>query len=112
YLNQSMHRMTFVFKISKTFDKVEFSRVNTSFYYDPNNAVSKTKDVDKPEAVFYSEKVNGEDSTGYLINVDQLFISEKMDPVKPMITPSPFGPPVFNLGGLNTAKSKYFQLRS
>src|SRR5687767_12065323 len=28
YLNQSMHRSTFVFKIQKSFDKLEFIRVN------------------------------------------------------------------------------------
>jgi len=112
FLNQSMHRMNFVFKISKTFDKLEFSRVNTSFYYDPGNPVSKTKDVDKAEAVFYSDKVNAEDSLGFLINADPLFISEKMDPVKPVSPPGFFTLPTFSLGTLNTAKSKYFEVRS
>ncbi|MCW3117459.1 MAG: Matrixin [Chitinophagaceae bacterium] len=112
FLNQSMHRMNFVFKISKSFDKLEFTRVNTSFYYDPANPVSKTKDVDKAEAVFYSDKVSAEDSTGYLIPADPLFISEKMDPVKPSTIPSFFTLPTFSLGMLNATKSKYFQVRS
>ncbi len=112
FLNQSMHRITFLFRISKTFDKLEFTRVNTSYYYDPENPMSRTKNADKPEAIFYSDKINGEDSTGYLVAVDQLFISEKMDPVKPVTVPSFFTPLTFNLGGLNTSKSKYFQLRS
>src|SRR5260221_12096119 len=98
FLNQSMYRLTFLFKISKSFDKLEFSRINTSYYYDPESPMSRTKNTDKPEAVFYSDKVNGEDSTGYLVNVDQLFISEKMDPVKPITTPSFFTPLTFNLG--------------
>ncbi len=112
FLNQSMYRLTFLFKISKSFDKLEFSRINTSYYYDPASPMSRTKNTDKPEAVFYSDKVSGEDSTGYLVNVDQLFMSEKMDPVKPAAAPSFFTPLTFNLGGLNTSKSKYFQLRS
>src|SRR6266516_4520682 len=56
FLNQSMHRVTLVFKVQKAFDKLEFSQVNTHFYYDPNNPVSKTAGVDKPEAVFLAEK--------------------------------------------------------
>ena len=112
FLNQSMHRATLVFKVQKSFDKLEFFRVNTSFWYDPANAVSKTADVDKPEAVFLSEKIAGEDSSGYLINADGLFISEKLDPVKPNLGPSPFAAFTFNLGMLNTAKSKYHELRS
>ncbi|MBC7949782.1 MAG: zinc-dependent metalloprotease [Chitinophagaceae bacterium] len=112
YLNQSMHRATMVFKVQKSFDKLEFSRVNTSFWYDPMNAVSKTSTVDKPEAVFLAEKVVGEDGDGYLISADGLFISEKMDPVKPIFPPGPLAATTFNLGALNTAKSKYHQVRS
>ncbi|MDP9230736.1 MAG: Matrixin, partial [Bacteroidota bacterium] len=112
YLNQSMHRATLVFKVQKAFDKLEFARVNTSFWYDKNNPVSKTADVDKPEAVFLAEKFVAEDSTGYLVNADGLFISEKMDPVKPIIPTSFFSSSVFNLGALNAAKSKYHQVRS
>src|SRR5687768_2077629 len=41
YLNQSMHRSNFAFKVQKSFDKLEFVRVNNSFYYDSANPVSK-----------------------------------------------------------------------
>ncbi len=112
FLNQSMHRANFIFKIQKAYDKLEFAIQNTSFYYDANNPVSKTKDVDRPEAVFLAEKVAAEDSTGYLIAADAFFISEKMDPVKPASIPGL--PPgfSFNLGMLNQAKSKYHNVRS
>jgi hypothetical protein len=112
FLNQSMHRATAVFKIKKAFDKLEFSIVNTNQYYDKNNPVSKTAEVDKPEAVFFSDKFSLEDSLGYLVNGDALFLSEKLDPVKPIFAPSPFTMMMFNLGMLNPTKSKYAQLRS
>lgn len=107
YLNQSMHRSNFIFKVQKAFDKLEFSRINTAFYYDPANPISKTKDVDKPEAIFLAERIAGEDTDGYLINADALFISEKLDPIKPVTMPSFFSAPQFTLGGLNPTKSKY-----
>ncbi|HEX2532643.1 MAG TPA: DUF5117 domain-containing protein, partial [Chitinophagaceae bacterium] len=112
YLNQSMHRANFVFRVQKSFDKLEFSRVNTSFYYDPENPVSKTKDVDKPEAVFNIERIVGEDADGYLVSADGLFLSEKLDPVKPVMPPGMFAMQMFNLGGLNPTKSKYHTVRS
>lgn len=112
FLNQSMHRNTAVYKIKKAFDKLEFSEVNTNFYYDPKNAVSKTAEVDKPEAVFFNDKFSIEDENGYLISVDGLFLSEKMDPVKPQMAPSPMAMFMFNLGGLNPTKSKYADIRS
>jgi len=112
FLNQSMHRATSVFKVQKAFDKLEFALVNTDYYYDPANPVSKTAGVDKPEAVVYADKIAVEDSTGYLVSADGLFISEKLDPVKPASIPNPFAAFTFNLGMLNTAKSKYSTIRS
>jgi hypothetical protein len=112
YLNQSMHRATLVFKIEKAFDKLEFSRVNTRFWYDKSNPVSKTASVDKPEAVFLVEKTVSEDADGYLISADGLFISEKLDPVKPLFPPGIPPTAIFNLGMLNTAKSRYANVRS
>lgn len=112
FLNQSMHRSNLVFRIRKAFDKLEFEIVNTGFYYDKNNPISKTAEVDKPEAVFYSDKYAIEDSLGYLVSADGLFLSEKLDPVKPTIAPGPGAAFVFNLGMLNPAKSKYAILRS
>ena len=112
FLNQSMHRNTAVYKIKRAFDKLEFSEVNTNFYYDQNNPVSKSANVDKPEAVFFNDKFSIEDDNGYLVSVDGLFLSEKMDPVKPQMAPSPMAMFMFNLGGLNPTKSKYVDIRS
>ena len=112
FLNQSMHRSNLVFKIKKAYDKLEFSIVNTGLYYDKNNPISKTADVDKPEAVFFSDKYVVEDSLGYLVSADGLFLSEKLDAVKPNMPPGPMSSMIFNLGMLNTSKSKYAQLRS
>jgi hypothetical protein len=112
FLNQNMIRTTWLFTIKKAYDRIEFLQKNTNFYYDKNNAVSKAENVDVSDAVFYSDKLAGEDSTGYLIAVDGLLLGDKLDPVKPMM--SPMTPPgsVFNLGGLNPSKSKYNAIRS
>ena len=112
YLNQSMHRETFVFKVQKSYDKLEFVRVNTNFWYDPNNAVSKTANVDKPEAVIVAEKITSQDDDGYLVNADALFVSDKLDPVKPVIPPGPLAMQIWNLGNLNPTKSRVHQVRS
>ncbi|MFT3703463.1 MAG: zinc-dependent metalloprotease [Agriterribacter sp.] len=112
FLNQNMIRATMIFSIAKSFDKLEFSQQNTSFYYDSTNAVSKAANVDAAPATFYTEKVIAEDSTGYLIAADGLFLSEKLDPVKPMMPPGIPPTMYFSLGMLNPAKSKYTQIRS
>lgn len=111
-LNQSMHRNTSVFNIKKANDKIEFGLVNTAFYYDKNNAISKTAGIDIAEAIILAEKIVAQDGNGFLIAADGLFLSEKLDPVKP--TPRPGATPgaVFSLGNFNAAKSKYFSVRS
>ncbi len=112
YLNQNMIRTTWLFTIKKSYDKIEFSQVNTNFYYDPKNAVSKAANVDVGESVFYADKVAAEDEGGYLIAADALFLSEKIDQVKPMMPPGMPPGAVFNLGMLVAAKSKYSKVRS
>lgn len=112
FLNQNMIRETWLFKIRKNFDKISWSRSNTSFYYDKNNPVSRAANVDVSETVFYSEKLIAEDSLGYLINGDNLFLSEKLDPVKPNMPPSIPPTAYLNLGSLNKDKSEYIKVRS
>jgi Met-zincin/Domain of unknown function (DUF5117) len=112
FLNQNMIRVTWIFRILKAYDKLEFSQVNTNFYYDSSNAISKAANVDVTEAVFYSEKIAAQDSSGYLIGVDGLFLSDKLDPIKPIISPSIPPNLVYNLGSLNPSKSKYDKIRS
>lgn len=112
FLHQNMIRITWVFKVKKSFDKLEFSQVNTNFWYDPENAVTKSANVDVTEAVFYSAKIDAEDSTGFIIAGDALFLSDKLDPIKPIVQPGPNANLIFNLGNLNTAKSGYRTVRS
>lgn len=112
FLNQNMIRTTWLFYIQKSDDKIELLQKNTNFYYDKANPVSKSADVDVSDAVFYSDKVAAQDSLGYLIAVDGLFLGDKLDPVKPVFPPTLPPGAVFNLGNLNTSKSKYQKIRS
>ncbi|WP_353125472.1 zinc-dependent metalloprotease [Parapedobacter pyrenivorans] len=111
YLNQNMIRDTWLFSIRKHNDKIEFLQQNTAFYYDPDNPVSKAANADVAETIFHSEKIAASDSAGYLIPIDGLFISNKLDAVKPVMPPGT-PPTVFNLGNLSTGKSSYDTIRS
>lgn len=112
FLNQSMHRSTNIVSIQKANDKIEFGMVNTAFYYDKKNAISKTAGTDISESILLSEKIIAKDSTGYLILADGLFLGEKLDPVKPNLPPGIPPGSMFTLGNFNAAKSKYYSIRS
>jgi Met-zincin/Domain of unknown function (DUF5117) len=112
FLNQNMLRENWVFKLRKRYNKIEFLRCNTSYYYDSTNAVSKARDVDVSDAVFHTGALSAEDSAGYLVSADALFISEKLDAVKPIFPPGIPPTAYFNLGSLVTDKSGYEKIRS
>ena len=112
FLNQNMIRSTMLFHIAKANDKIEFMQENTNFYYDKSNPVSKAANVDVSDAVFFSDKYAASDEGGYLVAVDGLFMSDKLDPVKPTMPPGLPPGAVFNLGNLNTSKSKYQNVKS
>ncbi len=112
FLNQNMLRETWVFKITKNYNRLDFIRCNTNFYYDPANAISKAANVDVSDAVFYADKVGAEDSLGYLVKADGLFLSEKLDPVKPNFPPNIPPGAIFNVGSFVADKSGYEKIRS
>lgn len=111
-LNKGTYRDNAVICIKKYYDRLEFQRLNTNFYYDPSNPVSKAAEVNQPEAIFLSEKIVAEDSTGYLISGDGLFMGEKLDMIKPIFPPGIPPGMVFNLGSLNSSKSQLVKVRS
>ncbi len=112
FLNQNMIRETWVFSIRKKFEKLEFLRANTNFYFDPESKLSKAANVDVADAVFFSDKIAFKDSAGYYINADGLFLSDKLDRIKPNFPPSVPPTAYFNLGQLTPAKSTYRKVRS
>ncbi len=112
FLNQNMIRETWIMKIKRRFNKLEFLRDNTNFYYDPANALSKAANVDVSDAVFFASKITAEDSSGYLVSVDGLFLSDKLDPVKPVMPPNIPPGAMFNLGSFSADKSMYEKVRS
>ncbi len=111
-LGKGSYRDNAAFAIKKYYDRLEFQRLNTRFYFDQNNPVSKASDANLPEAIFLAEKILAEDSTGYLVSGDGLFMGEKLDPVRPQLPPGIPPGALFNLGGLNPTKSQYYGIRS
>ena len=105
-LGKGNDRDNAVISFKKYYDRIEFQRLNTSYWYDKNNPVSKADDVNKPESIFFVEKIVAEDSLEYLVAADGLFISEKLDNVRRIIRPGSPPESFFDLGALNPAKSQ------
>ncbi|MDT0551637.1 zinc-dependent metalloprotease [Urechidicola vernalis] len=102
-----------VFKISKYFNKIEFTKQNTSFYFDPESALSKSADANNTEGVMASLKVEASDDKKglYLIKADDLFLKETFTQIKPSKRPGT-PPTAFSLGNLDKNKTKINAIRN
>lgn len=96
-----------VFKIKKYFNKIEFVTQNTSFYFDPDNAISKSQKANTSEGNMASLKIEAFDKEKglYLIKADDLFLKETFAQIKPARSPGQ-KPTAFTLGNLDNNKTK------
>ncbi|MGC6430643.1 MAG: zinc-dependent metalloprotease [Jejuia sp.] len=96
-----------IFKITKHYNKIEFIKQNTSYYFNPESAISKAKDANISNGNVASIKIEAtDDKKGlYLIKADDLFLKETFIQVKPPKFPGS-SPTSFSLGNLDKNKTK------
>jgi len=107
------YRGSKVFKIEKYFNKIEFVTQNTSSYFDPNNALSKSASANMSQGIMASLKIEGIDKEKglYLIDADNLFLKETFSQIKPS-SPKKKSPTAFALGNLDKEKTKVNSIRN
>lgn len=102
-----------IFRVEKYFDHIEFVQQNTSFYFDPDNALSKAANANISRAVLFSGKIlaGSAEEGQYLIDADDIFLNEVLGAIKPSSIQK-FNPFSFRLGGLSRSKTKYTALKN
>ena len=102
-----------IFYINRYFDKIEFISPNTNFYFDPNSPLSKSKNANISDAIFYSTKILAEDKENklFLIDVDKMFVSETLTRIKNPRRPGSSSAR-FSLGNFDKEKSKVKEIRN
>lgn len=102
-----------IFKVQKYYDKIEFIYENQSFYFDPENALSRSQEANISEAPLASFKIEATDKENglYLIKADDLFLKETLTQVKPPNFPGR-RPTDFSLGNLDKGKTKINEIRN
>jgi len=89
----------------------EFIIQNTSSYFDPENAISKSSSANLSQGIIASLKIENSDKGLYVIDANKLFLSETFSQVKPSKRPKQ-SPYAFSLGNLNKDKTKINRIRS
>ncbi len=107
------YRGSKVFKVKKYFNKIEFVTQNTSYYFDPANAIFRARNANTSEGNMASIKIAAQDKAKglYLIKADSLFLAETFSQVKPPSVPGR-PPTAFKLGRLDKGKTKINSIRN
>ena len=102
-----------IINFKKFFDRIEISFQNTNFFFDENNPLYRSREANISDAVISSSKIDFHDKEGgtYLINANDLFLSESLTRVKPPSRPNQ-SRTAFNLGSLDKQKSKILDIRN
>ncbi|HSM69713.1 MAG TPA: DUF5117 domain-containing protein, partial [Xanthomonadales bacterium] len=100
--------------LQRHFDRVEFIEENTSFYFDPDNAISKAAKANISHALLATAKIVAEDeaSGDILVKDDKLFATEAFSQITPSPDPEADAKTTFSLGKLDNDKTKILNLRS
>ncbi len=106
------YRGTRIYSINRHYKNIEFKAENTSFYFDPDNAVSKAKEANINTPVIASLPIIAEDkeSGDVLINADRIFLSESLLQIKPSPRPGTKPGKRLGLGKLSKSKTKYVEV--
>ena len=103
-----------IFVIRKYFNRVEFVRINTSYYFDPKNPLSKASAANINESVLATSEIvfTDKESGSLLIKADNVFLSENLYQIKPSPNPNSKPGSRFSLGSLNKTKCQYISINN
>ncbi|MFD2203648.1 zinc-dependent metalloprotease [Shivajiella indica] len=102
-----------IFKIERYFNRVEFVSQNTSYYFDPENPLSRSADANISPGIMASAKIEFDDPEKglILIKADNLFLKETFSQIKRPSYPGE-SPTAFKLGNLDSEKTKVLAVRN
>ena len=103
-----------IISIRRHFKRIEFVNDNASFYFDPDNALSRAADANISDAILAVQDIvaEDEDSGTILIKADDIFLKESLQQIKAAPNPDPAAEKTFELGTLSETKNKIYEIRS
>jgi len=107
--HRGSYRGSRIIRFEKVFDQIQVVQQNTSFYFDPENPISKSSNANISEAILSSTKILAEDTNAYVISADELFLGEDLHSIKPSSRGNSKG---FTAGKLSKEKTQYEQIKT
>jgi hypothetical protein len=103
-----------IISVRRHFKRIEFVNDNASFYFDPDNALSRAADANISDAILAVQEIVAEDEASgtILIKADDIFLKESLQQIKRAPNPDPAAEKRFELGALSETKNKIYEVRS
>ena len=111
---RGVFRENAVVSVRRHFKRIELIKENTSFYFDADSPLARAADANISHAVLAVQDIVAEEETSgkLLIKADDIFMSEALNPVKPVPDPEQDPNTVFSLGSLSESKNKVVDVRN
>lgn len=109
------YRSSSIFKPVKYFNKIEFCVQNHNYYFDENNALHRAAKANINEPIVVSQNIVGinKDKTEFLIEADDIFLTESLQQVKSSPDPDDKNAKKrFSIGKLSKDKSQYVDIKN
>lgn len=110
---RGQYRANSVMKFKKHLDTIELHVVNTNYYFDPKQAISKAEKANRSDALAQIIKIEAKskDKKSFLVDAAKIFKSSSLDPVARLGGPRP-RPGQFALGKMDPKKSKITEVKN
>ena len=105
------YRGSKIIKIQKFYNKIDITVLNTNYYFDKDNALSKASNANINTPLIISEDIiaKNNDKTKFLINADNIFLNESLQQIRSSYSGGYKG---FRLGNLSKSKTRYNKIRN
>ncbi|MAJ50264.1 MAG: hypothetical protein CMB82_01450, partial [Flammeovirgaceae bacterium] len=106
------YRGSKIIKLKRYFNRIEFEVQNNSMYFNPKNPLSRSSDSNVSSAILASSTIIAEKDSKYLIDVDNIFLSEALHQITRGFVPGGVNKNPFKLGRLAKERTKYSGIKN
>lgn len=103
-----------IIRFQRAYDRIEVSRKNTEFYFDPDSPMARASNANVTESTFAALKIAGmsKDEDRFLVNAEWLFLTDAIIPVKLEGAFEDVVDGSLKLGSLSSARTRITDLRN
>ena len=101
-----------VIKLNKYFNRIDFEIQNNSFWFDPENPLSRASDANISTAILASSYILAKKDKTFIIGIDDVFLTESLHQISRGFIPGGVNKNPFKMGRLIKNRTKYNSIKN